>query len=46
LMTNRDLQQKTGGAGVKYVRAFHSWTSIASQLVKIYQQIIDRKRLP
>ena len=46
LMRNRDLQQKTGGAGVKYVRAFHSWTSIASQLVKIYQQIIDRKRLP
>ena len=46
LMANRDLQQKTGGAGVNYVRTFHSWTSIASQLVKIYQQIIDRKRRP
>ena len=45
LMANRDLQQKTGDAGVTYVRTFHSWTSIASQLMKIYQQIIDSKRL-
>ena len=46
LIANRDLQQKTGDAGVTYVRTFHSWDSIASQLVKIYQQIIDRKRQP
>jgi polysaccharide biosynthesis protein PslH len=41
LIANRDLQQKTGDAGVTYVRTFHSWDSIASQLVKIYQQILD-----
>lgn len=41
LIANRDLQQKTGDAGVTYVRAFHSWASIASQLVNIYQQILD-----
>ena len=45
LMANRDLQQKTGDAGVTYVRAFHSWTSIASQLVNIYQQTSDSKKL-
>jgi len=42
LIANRDLQQKTGDAGVKYTRTFHSWASIASQLVNIYQQILDR----
>ena len=41
LIANRDLQQKTGDAGVIYVRTFHSWDSIASQLVNIYQQILD-----
>src|SRR5687767_12556728 len=44
LMANRDLQQKIGDAGVKYVETFHSWASIASQLVNIYQQILDSKR--
>src|SRR5919109_2138531 len=41
LIANRDLQQKTGDAGVIYTRTFHSWTSIASKLVNIYQQILD-----
>ena len=41
LIANRDLQQKTGDAAVKYIRTFHSWTSIASQLVNIYQQTLD-----
>ena len=41
LIANQDLQQKTGDAGVIYVRTFHSWISIASQLVNIYQQILD-----
>ena len=41
LIANRDLQQKTGEAGVIYARTFHSWASIASQLVNIYQQILD-----
>jgi glycosyltransferase involved in cell wall biosynthesis len=39
LLANRDLQHKTGDAGVTYVRTFHTWASIASQLVNIYQQI-------
>jgi glycosyltransferase involved in cell wall biosynthesis len=41
LMANRDLQQKTGDAGLLYSRTFHSWTSIASQLVNVYQQVLD-----
>jgi sugar transferase (PEP-CTERM/EpsH1 system associated) len=41
LIANRDLQQKTGDAGVIYIRTFHRWASIASQLVNIYQQILD-----
>ena len=41
LIANQDLQKKTGDAGVIYVRAFHSWVSMASQLVSIYQQILD-----
>jgi glycosyltransferase involved in cell wall biosynthesis len=42
LIENRELQQKTGEAGVAYVRTFHSWTSIASQLVNVYQQVLSR----
>ena len=41
LMADRKLQQQTGDAGVLYVRTFHSWASIASQLVNIYQQTLD-----
>jgi sugar transferase (PEP-CTERM/EpsH1 system associated) len=41
LIASRDLQQKIGDAGVRYVRSFHSWASIGSQLVNIYQQILD-----
>ena len=41
LLANRDLQRKMGDAGVTYVRAFHRWDSIASQLVNIYRQILD-----
>jgi glycosyltransferase involved in cell wall biosynthesis len=44
LIANRDLWQKTADAGVIYVRAFHRWASITSQLVNIYQHIIDSKR--
>jgi len=44
LMANRDLQQKTGDAGVIYVRTFHSWASIASELVNIYQQVLDSNK--
>jgi glycosyltransferase involved in cell wall biosynthesis len=41
LIDNRELQKKIGDAGVTYVRTLHSWASIASQLVNIYQQILD-----
>ena len=43
LIANRDLQHKTGDAGVRYVRTFHSWDSIASQLVNIYQQTLNSR---
>ena len=41
LIASRDLQQEVGNSGVRYVRAFHSWSSIASQLARIYQKILD-----
>lgn len=41
LIADRGLQQKTGDASVTYTRTFHSWDSIGSQLVNIYQQILD-----
>jgi hypothetical protein len=31
----------TSESGLKYVRTFHDWSSIASQLVNIYQQTLD-----
>jgi glycosyltransferase involved in cell wall biosynthesis len=43
LIANRDLQQQIADAGVTYTRTFHSWASIASQLVNIYRQILDSK---
>jgi polysaccharide biosynthesis protein PslH len=43
LIANRDLQRKIADAGEKYVRTFHRWPSIASQLVNIYQQTLDRE---
>jgi polysaccharide biosynthesis protein PslH len=41
LIENQELQHKTGDAGAHYVKTFHSWASVASQLVNIYQQILD-----
>ena len=40
LIENPDLQQKTGDAGARYVRTFHSWTSIVSQLANVYQKTL------
>ncbi|HET9906376.1 MAG TPA: glycosyltransferase [Anaerolineales bacterium] len=40
LIADRDLQQQTGDAGSQYVRTFHSWSSIASRLVNVYQQTL------
>ena len=41
VLADRELQRKTGEAGVTYTRTFHSWASIGSQLVSIYQQTLD-----
>jgi glycosyltransferase involved in cell wall biosynthesis len=41
LISNRDLQQKIGHAGERYIRTLHNWSSIASQLVSIYQQTLE-----
>src|SRR5688500_10068490 len=44
LMTNRDLKKKISDAGMKYIRSYNSCATIASQLMNIYQQILDSKR--
>ena len=43
LLESRDLQEKTGSSGMTYVRTFHNWSAIASQLVNVYQQVLDSK---
>jgi glycosyltransferase involved in cell wall biosynthesis len=37
LIEDRNLQQKISESGASYVKAHHSWSSIASQLADIYQ---------
>ena len=41
LISNRDLQKETGDAAERYIRTFHNWSLIASQLVSIYQQTLE-----
>lgn len=41
LIADREFQQEIGDTGLRYVRTFHNWNSVASQLVNIYQQVID-----
>ncbi len=41
LMNDRDLQMSIGGAGAFYVRTHHNWSSIASRLTDIYQELLD-----
>lgn len=41
LIANQHLRKKVSEAGVRYIKACHSWPSIASQLVDIYQHILD-----
>jgi glycosyltransferase involved in cell wall biosynthesis len=45
LMEDRDLQYEIGDAGAAYVRTHHSWISIASRLVDIYQQTLALNRI-
>jgi len=42
LIADRDLQQRIGKAAVTYVRTHHDWISITAQLVKIYQDAINK----
>jgi len=39
LIADRSLQSRIGDAAVTYVRTYHNWTSIASQIQNIYQEI-------
>ena len=45
IMEDRSLQHAIGDAGVTYVRTFHSWPRIASQLANIYQHTLDETRI-
>jgi polysaccharide biosynthesis protein PslH len=42
LIADRSLQRRVGDAAVTYVRTYHNWTSIASQLLNIYQSILNK----
>lgn len=43
LIGDRNLRCTISDAGRAYIRTYHSWTSIASQLVNIYQQILHQR---
>ncbi len=42
LIEDRPLQSKLGSAGAAYVRKYHAWEAIASQLVEVYRTAIGR----
>ena len=42
LIADRSLQRRIGDAGLTYVRTYHNWTSIASQLLNIYQYVLNK----
>jgi glycosyltransferase involved in cell wall biosynthesis len=44
LIEDRNLQNQIRRAGASYVKKNHNWSTIAAQLVDIYQQTIDGKR--
>lgn len=43
LIADRGLQHRIGNAAVTYVRTYHNWTSITSQLLNIYQELSSRE---
>ena len=45
LVDDQDLQYRIGNSGADYVRTYHNWVSIASQLESIYHQILGRSTL-
>src|SRR5688572_1618295 len=42
LIADRSFQLRIGNAAVTYVRTYHNWTSIASQLLNIYEYILNK----
>jgi glycosyltransferase involved in cell wall biosynthesis len=44
VMNDDDLQVRLREAGLVYVRAFHNWSQIASELADIYQQVLDSRK--
>jgi len=42
LIADPSLQHRIGEAAVTYVRTYHNWTSIASQLLNIYEYILNK----
>lgn len=43
LMEDPNLQRTLGAAGQMYVQAHHQWPAIASRLVRIYEQVLQRE---
>jgi glycosyltransferase involved in cell wall biosynthesis len=41
-----DLQSRLREAGMAYVRSFHNWSQIASDLADVYQQVLPSKKSP
>ena len=41
LIADRSLQHRIGDAAVTYVRTYHNWASIASQLLNVYQSVLN-----
>jgi glycosyltransferase involved in cell wall biosynthesis len=42
LLADRSLQHNIGDAAVTYVRTYHNWASVASQLQNIYQDVLNK----
>jgi polysaccharide biosynthesis protein PslH len=42
LIADQSLQYSISDAAVAYVRTYHNWTSIASQLLNIYQDVLNK----
>ena len=42
LIADRSLRHRISDAAVTYVRTYHNWTSIASQLLNIYQYVLNK----
>lgn len=41
LIDDPDLQYRIGNSGANYIRTYHNWASIASQLEGVYHQVLE-----